>query len=133
MEFLKNKWAYLLLATALALMVGASAYLYVICRNREPYVGGMLVRLEQALPAGFTYKTVSRTSVGRLIKNLTPERVYRSLGEPSWYEGSRGSYTDVYILDDGAQAYLNFGTAHNRLTSLSIKETDGTSTVVRLN
>ncbi len=88
---------------------------------------------EQALPAGFTYKTVSRTSVGRLIKNLTPERVYRSLGEPSWYEGSRGSYTDVYILDDGAQAYLNFGTAHNRLTSLSIKETDGTSTVVRLN
>ncbi len=52
MEFLKNKWTYLLLATALALMVGASAYLYVICRNREPYVGGMLVRLEQALPAG---------------------------------------------------------------------------------
>ncbi len=52
MEFLKNKWAYILLVTALILMVGASVYLYVMCRNREPYAGGMLVRLEQVLPAG---------------------------------------------------------------------------------
>lgn len=52
MEFLKNKWAYLLLAAALALMIGASVYLYVICRGREPYVGGMLVEMGNLLPAG---------------------------------------------------------------------------------
>lgn len=68
MEFLKNKWTYLLLAAALALMIGASFYLYMVCRNRESYSGGMLVQAEQAFPAGM--RTIAENGAGREMISL---------------------------------------------------------------
>ena len=84
-------------------------------------------------PSGFTRKTANKTAVGRLKSNMTPAAVYKVLGEPSWYEGTQGSYTDVFALPGGEYAYLNFGSAHNKLTSASIKGADGAITVVILN
>lgn len=86
----------------------------------------------QSKPEGFTRTTVSRNVLNKLSKNSTPAKVYASLGEPSWYEGSRGSYNDIYMLTDGAQAVFNFGSAHNKLTSITIKEIDGSVTVMDL-
>lgn len=86
----------------------------------------------QSKPDGFTRTTVSRNKLNRLSKNTTPAKVYETMGEPSWYEGTRGSYNDIYCLTDGAQAILNFGSAHNKLTTITIKETDGKVTVVDL-
>ncbi|MBP3481318.1 MAG: hypothetical protein J6K66_06950 [Clostridia bacterium] len=88
---------------------------------------------EQVKPAGFTRNTVDKNKLGRLKKNMTPAQVYKSLGEPAWYEGTRGSYSDVFALPGGEYAYLSFGSAHNRLTSLSIKGADGKVTAVTLN
>lgn len=87
----------------------------------------------QVKPSGFTRSTVNKNAVGRLKKNMTPADVYKSLGAPSWYEGNRGSYSDVFALPGGEYAYLSFGSAHNRLTSLSIKGADGKVTAVTLN
>ncbi len=86
----------------------------------------------QSKPEGFTRTTVDSSRIKSLKKNLTPAKVYASFGEPSWYEGNRGSYNDVYALNDGSYAYLNFGSAHNKLTSVSIKGADGTVTVITL-
>lgn len=86
----------------------------------------------QTMPEGYTRTTVSRNKLNRLSKNSTPAKVYSTLGEPSWYEGTRGSYNDVYLLTDGAQAVLGFGSAHNKLTTITIKETDGKVTVIDL-
>lgn len=87
----------------------------------------------QVKPNGFTRPTVSKNTVGRLSKNMTPVSVYKLLGEPSWFEGNRGNYTDVFAMSDGGYAYLNFGTSHDKLISLSIKGADGVVTVVTLN
>ncbi len=87
---------------------------------------------EQQKPNGFTRPVSDVNRVHRLSKNMTPAKVYAYLGEPSWYEGTRGSYSDVYLLSDGSHAYLSFGSAHNKLTSLSIKGADGTVTVISL-
>lgn len=86
----------------------------------------------QVKPAGFTRTTINPDKINSLSKNLTPTEVYKKLGEPSWYEGSRGSYSDVYALSNGNKAYLNFGSAHNKLTSVSVKGEDGTETVITL-
>ena len=86
----------------------------------------------QTKPEGYTRTTISRNTLNKLSKNSTPAKVYSSIGEPSWYEGTRGSYNDVFMLTDGAQAVLNFGSAHNKLTAISIKETNGTVTVLTL-
>ena len=88
---------------------------------------------EQSKPNGFTRLASDFQRVNRLSKNMTPAKVYAYIGEPAWYEGTRGSYTDVFLLSDGSFAYLNFGSAHNKLTSVSIKGTDGSITVVKLN
>ena len=87
----------------------------------------------QVKPSGFTRSTISINAIGKLSKNMTPANAYKILGEPAWYEGSQGSYSDVFMLSDGRYAYLNFGSAHNKLTSVSIKEEDGTVTAVTLN
>ncbi len=84
----------------------------------------------QQKPDGFTRTTVSRNKLNRLAKNITPAKAYQTLGEPSWYEGTRGSYNDIYMLTDGAQAVINFGSAHNKLTTITIKETNGNVTVI---
>ena len=86
----------------------------------------------QTKPSGFTRTTISRNALNKLSKNTTPAKVYSAIGEPSWYEGTRGSYNDVFMLTDGARAILNFGSAHNKLTSITIKETNGKITVVTL-
>ena len=91
-----------------------------------------MVYLQAYLPEGFTRTTISRNKLNRLSKNITPAKAYETLGEPSWYEGTRGSYNDIYMLTDGAQAVLSFGSAHNKLTTITIKETDGSVTVVNL-
>lgn len=83
-------------------------------------------------PNGFTRTTINRNKLNRLSKNITPAKAYETLGEPSWYEGTRGSYNDIYMLTDGAQAVLSFGSAHNKLTTITIKETNGSVTVVEL-
>lgn len=88
--------------------------------------------IAQVKPAGFTRSVANKNAVGRLKKNMTPAQVYKSLGEPSWYEGNRGSYSDVFALPNGEYAYLNFGSAHNRLTSISIRGADGTDTALTL-
>ncbi len=86
----------------------------------------------QEKPEGFTRTTINRNKLNRLSKNITPAKAYETLGEPSWYEGTRGSYNDIYMLTDGAQAVLGFGSAHNKLTTITIKETNGSVTVVDL-
>lgn len=86
----------------------------------------------QTKPAGFTRLSSDSAKIIRLKKNMTPANVYATIGEPSWYEGTRSSYTDVFLLNDGSHAYLNFGSAHNKLTSISIKGADGSITVVSL-
>lgn len=87
----------------------------------------------QVKPTGFTRAVGQKDSLNRLKKNMTPAQAYKILGEPSWYEGNRGSYSDVFALPGGEYAYLSFGSAHNKLTSVSIVGEDGTSTVVTLN
>ena len=87
---------------------------------------------EQKMPSGFTRPASDAARINRLTKNMTPAKVYAYLGEPSWYEGTRAVYTDVFKLSDGTFAYLNFGSAHNKLTSVSIKGTDGTTKVLKL-
>ena len=89
--------------------------------------------LPQVKPNGFTRRSVDKNTVGRLKKNMTPAQVYKTLGEPSWYEGTSASYSDVYVLSNGELAYLNFSTSHNKLTSLSIKGVDGKVTAITLN
>jgi hypothetical protein len=84
----------------------------------------------QKKPSGFTRLTSDSTKIPFLKKNMTPTKVYAILGEPSWYEGTRSSYTDVFVLNDGSKAYINFGSAHNKLTSISLKGADGKITVV---
>lgn len=86
----------------------------------------------QPKPDGFTRSAVPVDSIHSLSKNMTPVKVYKKIGEPSWYEGSRGSYSDVYLLSDGTYAYLNFGSAHNKLTSVSIKGVNGSETVISI-
>jgi hypothetical protein len=86
----------------------------------------------QVKPEGFTRSVIARAKLDRLDKNLTPAKVYATIGEPSWYEGSRGNYNDIFMLSDGSKAILNFGSAHNKLTSISIKEKDGRVTVLEL-
>ncbi len=86
----------------------------------------------QQKPEGFTRTTISRNKLNRLAKNITPAKAYATLGEPSWFEGTRGSYNDIYMLTDGAEAVLGFGSAHNKLTTITIKETDGKVTVIDL-
>lgn len=86
----------------------------------------------QSKPEGFTRPVVASESIHSLSKNMTPAKVYKKLGEPSWYEGSRGSYSDVYLLSDGTYAYLNFGSAHNKLTSVSVKGENGSETVITI-
>ena len=86
----------------------------------------------QTKPTGFTRLSSDAAKINKLKKNMTPASVYASIGEPSWYEGTRASYTDVFLLNDGSYAYLNFGSAHNKLTSISIKGADGQITVVSL-
>lgn len=80
---------------------------------------------EQKMPVGYTRNVVDVAKVQQLKKNMTPSKVYAYLGEPSWYEGTRAEYKDVFKLSDGTFAYANFGSAHNKLTSLSIKGADG--------
>ncbi len=84
----------------------------------------------QTNPEGFTRTTTDRKKLNRLSKNITPAKAYAILGEPSWFEGTRGNYNDIFLLTDGAHAVLNFGSAHNKLSSVSIKETDGKITVI---
>lgn len=86
----------------------------------------------QIKPSGYTRKTISRSIINKVSKNSSPAKVYSILGEPAWYEGNRGNYNDVYILADGAKVVLNFGSAHNKLTSVSVKEKDGSATVLEL-
>lgn len=86
----------------------------------------------QKKPDGYTRVTVSRNKLNVLSKNMTPANAYAMLGEPSWYEGNQGHYNDIFALTDGAYALLGFGSAHNKLTSISIKETDGSITVLDL-
>ena len=86
----------------------------------------------QGKPDGFTRMGVDKSKITSLSKNMTPISVYKRLGEPSWFEGNRGSYSDVYALTDGSFAYLNFGSAHNKLTSVSIKGADGSETVITI-
>lgn len=86
----------------------------------------------QQKPNGFTRTTVTDEKIKRIKKNMTPLEVYEILGEPSWYEGTRGNYNDVFALTSGGYAYLNFGTAHNKLTNVSIKGADGIESVVTL-
>lgn len=85
---------------------------------------------EQSMPTGFSRAVSDINRVNRLTKNMTPAKVYSYLGEPSWYEGTRANYTDIFVLPNGSYAQLNFGSAHNRLTSLTIKGADGTITVI---
>jgi len=87
----------------------------------------------QSKPTGFTHKLTDKNKINHISKNMNPVTVYKSLGEPSWYEGTRGSYSDVYVLNDGSFLYLNFGSAHNKLTSASIQGVDGSNTVITLN
>lgn len=86
----------------------------------------------QSKPDGFTRLASEESKISRLKKNMTPSNVYTILGEPSWYEGTRASYNDVFLLSDGSYAILNFGSAHNKLTTLSIKGADGKLTVMSL-
>ncbi len=44
MEFLKNKWTYVLLAAALLIAAAAIAWLLLVAGNGDPYAGGMLVQ-----------------------------------------------------------------------------------------
>lgn len=48
MEFLKNKWIYMLLALALILILAAAAYLYLLSGDGNSYAGGMLVMASPA-------------------------------------------------------------------------------------
>ena len=50
MEFLKGKWAYVLLVLALIVTLAAGVYLFVLTQDSGPYAGGMLVK---AAPAVF--------------------------------------------------------------------------------
>ncbi len=86
----------------------------------------------QQKPTGFTRKKLTKTKLNLLSKNITPSKAYSLLGEPAWFEGNQGQYNDIYALDNDAVAVLNFGSAHNKLSSVSIKEKDGTVSVVSI-
>ena len=86
----------------------------------------------QKKPTGFTRTKLLKSKLNLLSKNITPSKAYSILGEPAWFEGNQGQYNDIYVLDNGSNAVLNFGSAHNKLSSVSIKDKDGTVSVITI-
>lgn len=71
----------------------------------------------QTKPADFVRPRIQLNQVTTLAKEMTPEKVYKTLGEPCWFEGSATSYQDVYLLDDGSTVYLMYDSAREKLMS----------------
>ena len=86
----------------------------------------------QSKPGGFTHDLISQTMLDALRKDMVPSTVYSMLGEPHWYEGSSSRYRDAYELIDGTIAYLDFGSAHNKLSTITLLDISGKETLISL-
>lgn len=86
----------------------------------------------QSKPGGFTRDLISQTMIDALRKDMVPSTVYSLLGEPHWYQGSSARYRDAYELIDGTIAYLDFGSAHNKLTTITLIDISGKETLISL-
>ncbi len=86
----------------------------------------------QSRPSDFARPEQTVSQFTSLKAGMTPEQVYRAVGDPHWLEGNAGGYRDAYRLIDGRIVYLNFTSAHNKLASASLYATDGRTTALNL-
>lgn len=86
----------------------------------------------QSKPADFARPVQSRAQFEKLKLGMTPETVYRMVGDVHWLEGNATHYKDAYRLNDGSVVYLDFSAKHDKLISASIVGADGQGTALSL-
>lgn len=88
----------------------------------EEYLGNWTV---QTKPAELKRNTVKLNQVTVLSVGTSPQKVYEKLGEPHWFEGNAGNYTDAFELSDGSIIYLTYEGKHSKLASAGQYTADG--------
>lgn len=86
----------------------------------------------QGKPSDFARPEQTVSQFTALKAGMTPEEVYRTVGDPHWLEGSATGYRDAWRLIDGRIVYLNFSAAHDKLASATVAGTDGRQTALKL-